>query len=253
MRPIDTAFIDTLIDASAKVLTHYYRNFGDITSKADKSPVTIADQETEKALRALITEHFPEDGIQGEEYGIERADSPYSWFLDPIDGTTSFMIGRPTFGTLIALTHDGQSIAGVINQPITNECWLGIKGQGATLNGTPIRTRQCKSLADAVICTTGPNYFNDQTLSIFNRIANTARFQLYGGDCYSYGLLASGHVDIVMESGLKAHDFMAFIPLIEEAGGVITDWEGNALTFESKGDIIVSATPELHQEVLGLI
>lgn len=246
-------FLKKLVEESSSVLNGYYRNIKSIDYKSDKSPVTEADKAVEQKLRDIISDKFPEHGIQGEEFGVSNPESAYRWFLDPIDGTKSFMIGRPTFGTLIALTYEEEAIMGVINQPITKDCWIGIKGEGSTLNGNIAETRNCKILSDAVLCTTGPNYFSQEKLDIFNMIAKESHYEIYGGDCYSYGLLSSGLVDIVMESQLKPHDYMAFIPIIEEAGGIITDWQGEKLNSNSNGDVIACATKDLHNQILALI
>jgi inositol-phosphate phosphatase/L-galactose 1-phosphate phosphatase/histidinol-phosphatase len=246
-------FANNLVDKSGDSIRKHFRNINNFISKGDLSPVTIADQEAEQILRALIKEKFPEHGIQGEEFGIENADSEYRWIIDPIDGTTSFMIGRPTFGTLIALIHNGKTILGVIDQPIASERWLAYNGLGATLNNKKINTRACAKIKDAVLCTTGPNYFTPEKLKLFNQASEKSRFTIYGGDCYSYGLLAAGHVDLVIESGLKQHDFFPLKTIIEEAGGVITDWHGKELDMQSDGDIVVAGDERVHSEALEIL
>ncbi len=247
------SFVNKLMDKSVDNIHKHFRNIDNIEAKNDLSPVTIADKETEKLLRKLISEQFPKHGIQGEEFGIENESAEYRWIIDPIDGTLSFMIGRPTFGTLLALTHNQQAILGVINQPISLERWLAYKGNGATLNGKKITTRKCDGLENATLCTTGPNYFSTDKLNIFNKIAAKARYTVYGGDCYSYGLLAAGHVDLVIESGLKQHDFLPLKTIIEEAGGIITDWQGRELDFESDGDVVASGDKKVHSQVLAML
>ncbi|MCE3232521.1 MAG: Inositol monophosphatase family protein [Rickettsiaceae bacterium] len=247
------AFANNLVDNSSDIIRKHFRNIDNITSKGDLTPVTIADQETEKAIRTLIQAKYPDHGIQGEEFGIENEKAEYRWIIDPIDGTTSFMIGRPTFGTLLALMQNNEAVLGVIDQPISGERWLAYKGNGATFNGNKISTRKCASLSDAVLCTTGPNYFSAQKLKLFNQVAEKARFNVYGGDCYSYGLLAAGHVDIVVESGLKQHDFFPLKTIIEEAGGIITDWQGKPLDINSNGDIVASGDKRVHGEVIKIL
>jgi inositol-phosphate phosphatase/L-galactose 1-phosphate phosphatase/histidinol-phosphatase len=247
------SFANNLVDNSGDIIRKHFRNIDNIIAKGDMSPVTIADQETEQVLRELIRKKFPEHGIQGEEFGIENESAEYRWIIDPIDGTTSFMIGRPTFGTLIALTQNGKAVLGVIDQPIAGERWLAYNGLGATLNNKKIRTRKCEKISDAVLCTTGPNYFSSDKLKLFNQTSEKARYTIYGGDCYSYGLLAAGHVDLVIESGLKQHDFMPLKTIIEEAGGIITDWQGNEIGMDSSGDVLVAGDARVHKEVLKLL
>lgn len=246
-----TKFANILADSSGAVIRKYYRNFGSIEAKGDASPVTIADREAEQAIRQIIKQHYPEHGIQGEEFGLENEHSPFRWVIDPIDGTTSFMIGRPTFGTLIALTFEGKPIIGIIDQPINGERWMGAKGHKTTFNGKEISVRGCDSLQKAIIATTGPNYFTKEKLAKFNDIAGKARYTIYGGDCYSYGLLAMGMVDAVVESGLKPHDFMALQVVVEGSGGIATDWQGKPLDFKSNGDVVFAGDRQVYEEVLG--
>ena len=259
-----TSFTNKLADKSGGVIKKYYRQLDKIETKGDSSPVTIADKEVELALRDMIKEQYPNHEIEGEEFGLENENkSDYRWVIDPIDGTLAFIAGRPTFGTLISLLYKKKSILGVIDQPINNERWVGLSGSGATFNkfnGTnnnnesksksAISTSNCEDLKDAIICTTGPNYFTEEKLKIFNKISVCAKYTIYGGDCYNYGLLALGQVDAVIESGLKPHDFFAFIPIIKEAGGVVTDWQGSELSHDSCGDIVVSCNEKIHAQIL---
>lgn len=255
------AFIRQLADASAEVIRPYFRQANDIVAKDDNSPVTIADKEAEKVMRTLIETHYPEHGIIGEEYGNIHEDSPYQWVLDPIDGTASFMIGRPIFGTLIALCYQGVPILGVINQPILNERWIGTKGdkavfeQSAPTTNEPaiLSPRQCEAISQAILCTTSPQYFATEDIVKFGQLAYEARYTIYGGDCYNYALLASGHVDVVVESGLQPYDYCALVAVVEAAGGMITDWQGNPLTLESKGHVVAAATAKLHEQLLTVL
>ncbi len=252
-----TQFAHKLADKSGEVIRKYYRNFGSIEAKGDLSPVTIADQEAEKAIRFLIKQHYCDHGIQGEEFGLENENSKLRWVIDPIDGTSSFMIGRPIFGTLIALSYEGRPIIGLIDQPITGERWIGYEKENQTkqsfLNGKSINTRSCEKLANAVIATSGPNYFSKDKLSKFNEIAGKALYKIYGGDCYNYALLAMGTVDVVVESGLKPHDFMALSAVVEGAGGMATDWQGKPLDINSNGDVLCSGDKKVHEEVLKML
>ena len=191
-------------------------------------------------MRKLITAERPRDGIIGEEYGAEREDASRVWVLDPIDGTTSFVAGRPIFGTLIALMIDGWPVLGVIDQCIGQERWVGVVGQPTLFNGQPARTRTCKELKEAVLGTTSPHAFSEHEAEHFLSLAQKVaqRRIIYGGDCYNYGLVASGHVDLVVEAGLKLHDLAALAPIIEGAGGTMCDWQGHPLSASSAGDVI---------------
>ncbi len=169
----------------------------------DASPVTEADKAAEIAMRDLIEKYCPGDGIIGEEYGTTRGEASRIWVLDPIDGTRSFIAGRPIFGTLIALMQDGWPVLGIIDQPVSGERWFGAMGLPTTLNGKPIRTRRCRDLDEATIATTGPQYFPGHTGEHFSILAGQCRDTIWAATCYNYGLLASGHVDIVVEAGLS--------------------------------------------------
>ena len=242
-----------LADAGGDVIRPYFRQPIVIDTKADASPVTIADREAEQAIRAVLAVARPDDGIIGEEFGSEKTGAEYVWVIDPIDGTRSFITGRPIFGTLIALVHNGAPILGVIDQPIGGERWIGLRGHGATLNGNPIRVRECPTLADATIGTTAPDLFDLAGVKSWQQTAAAARHVVYGGDCYTYAQIATGLVDAVVEAGLQTYDFAALAPVVEEAGGVVTDWQGNPLTLASDGTIVACGDARLHAELLDLL
>ena len=235
-----------LAEASAAVIRGYYRSGLAIDDKSDASPVTQADREAEIVMRKLINERRPQDGIISEEFGRENEDAEWVWVLDPVDGTKAFITGRPLFVTLIGLLHHGVPVLGVINQPVTNDCWLGVVGEGTTLNGIPAKVSQIAELARARIGSTGPEYFVAEGLQAFNELARQCRFMVWGGDGYQFGLLASGGMDIAVESGIKLHDFAALAPVVIGAGGIMTDWQGRALDKNSGGNVIAAATPQLH-------
>jgi len=172
------------------------------------------------------------------------------WVLDPIDGTRSFVGGRPIFGTLIALIEEGVPILGLIDQPISGERWIGAAGQGTLFNGAPANTRKCAALAHAVQATTSPAAFSADHLRAFERLIPATRDTLYGGDCYNYGLVAIGQIDIVVESGLKVHDFAALVPVVEGAGGIMRDWQGKPLTSTSEGHVIACGDAQLLPHIL---
>jgi inositol-phosphate phosphatase / L-galactose 1-phosphate phosphatase / histidinol-phosphatase len=242
-----------LADAAGAVVRKYYRAPLEVESKADASPVTVADREAEQALRALIRATYPQHGIEGEEFPGERLDAELVWRLDPIDGTKSFVVGRPLFGTLIGLTRAGRPILGVIDQCILGERWLGVAGEQSTWNGQPIRVRACSGLEQAIMSVTSPQMFRPEERAAVARLESAVRFPIYGGDCYAYGLLAMGSIDLIVEADLDVHDFMALVPVIEGAGGVVTDWRGAVLTPSSDGRIVAAGDRRVHERALKLL
>jgi histidinol phosphatase-like enzyme (inositol monophosphatase family) len=252
MRADDIALAHRLADAAGAAIRPLFRAAWTHEAKDDASPVTEADRAAEAAMRRLLDAEAPRDGIIGEEYGSERADASRQWVLDPIDGTVSFMAGRPIFGTLIALLQDGWPVLGIIDQPIVGERWVGVTGRPTLFNGKPATTRACRSLTDAVLATTGPQYFSDHDGEHFMALAaQTAHKRLiFGGDCYNYGLVASGHVDLVVEAGLKLHDYAALVPVVEGAGGTMCDWNGDPLHSESDGHVIALGDPARLEDVV---
>ncbi|CAM8987201.1 hypothetical protein QQ045_008304 [Rhodiola kirilowii] len=225
-------------DAAGMVIRQYFRKNFDVRDKEDLSPVTIADQKAEEAMVSILLENLPSHAVFGEESGWRCANesADYVWVLDPIDGTKSFITGKPLFGTLIALLYKGEPILGVIDQPVLRERWVGIRGKSTTLNGQEVSTRTCSQLSQAYLYTTSPHLFKGDAEEAFARVRNKVKVPLYGCDCYAYALLASGHVDLVVESGLKPYDFLSLIPVIEGAGGAITDWKGQPLKWEASSD-----------------
>ncbi len=246
----DIALAQRLADAAGQAIRPYFRARYEIETKADASPVTQADRAAEAAMRAILAAERPGDGIVGEEFGNERAEAERVWVLDPIDGTRSFIAGRPIFGTLIALIEGDAPVLGVIDQPISGERWAGATGQPTTLGGKPVRTRACAALDRAHLATTGPGLFAPPERARFERLAAASRDVLWGGDCYNYGLLAAGHLDLVVESGLKLFDFAALVPIVEGAGGAMRDWQGRPLGRDSAGDVIAAGDPGLLEAVV---
>lgn len=245
------AFAHALADHAGPIALKYFRQKVDIFEKADLTPVTVADREIETRIREMIHDRYPDHGILGEEHGKDRTDGEYVWVIDPIDGTKSFISGVPLFGTLIALLHRGKPLLGLVDHPVLLERWIGTYQHGASRNGLACRTSQCNRLSDAIVFTTSPDAFAGNDLSRFDRVSKKARLRRFGGDCYSYALLASGHVDIVMGGKLEPYDFMPMVALIESAGGVISDWEGNPLNIDQyDGKVLVSASRRLHDEAL---
>jgi inositol-phosphate phosphatase/L-galactose 1-phosphate phosphatase/histidinol-phosphatase len=201
----------------------------------------------------MIRAAYPDHGIEGEEFPGERLDAEFVWRLDPIDGTKSFVVGRPLFGTLIALTRSGRPILGVIDQCILRERWLGVAGERSTWNGQPIRVRACAELEQAIMSVTSLQMFTAEERAALARLEGAVRFPVYGGDCYAYGLLAMGTIDLIVEADLDVHDFMALVPVIEGAGGLVTDWQGAPLTPASDGRIVASGDRRVHERALKLL
>lgn len=246
------AFVGRLADEARGISLPYFRQKLAVETKSDESPVTVADRTIETHLRALINGAYPTHGIFGEEHGRERVDAEYVWVLDPIDGTRSFITGWPLWGTLFALLRHGQPILGVIDMPVLNERWMG-SAVGARMQGTqPIQTSDCTQLSQASIYATSPDIFDVDERAIFDKVSLAAGSRRFGGDCYSYGILASGHIDAVVEAGLQPYDYLAIVPVVEAAGGMVTDWNGKPVGMDSGGRIVAAATPELHRQILAV-
>lgn len=240
-----------LADIARPIARQYFRTPLSVISKQDDSPVTIADRSIEAAMREEIEKTFPDHGILGEEHGAVRLDAEAVWVLDPIDGTKAFVTGMPSFGTLIACCRGGRPVLGIIDQPIQEERWLGAAGHPSTYNSAEIAVSGRAELSGAVLYATGPEMFDgtpDEPR--FARLRQEMRFARYSGDCYAYGLLASGHVDLVVEAQLQPYDYCALAPVVEGAGGVITDWGGQPLTLESDGRVVAAASTALHRAAL---
>jgi inositol-phosphate phosphatase/L-galactose 1-phosphate phosphatase/histidinol-phosphatase len=244
------AFANHLADLAAAAVRPHFRQPIAVDSKADLSPVTIADREAEQAMRHRIEADFPAHGIIGEEFGRLREDADYVWVLDPIDGTKSFISGVPLFGTLIALLRRGRPLLGIIDQPIARERWVGATGKATTFNGTPVKARACAALGAATLFSATPDMFKGAEIAAFERLRSRVRLMRWGADCYAYALLATGFIDLVAEASMKPYDYAALIPVVEGAGGIITDWQGRPLTLQSDGRVLAAGDPALHAEAL---
>jgi inositol-phosphate phosphatase/L-galactose 1-phosphate phosphatase/histidinol-phosphatase len=244
------AFAGTLADLAGPIALRYFRRTLVVESKADASPVTIADREIELAIRRMIGERFPEHGLFGEEHGLDRAGAECVWVIDPIDGTKSFITGMPTFGTLIAYLEAGAPKVGVVDHCALGERWVGRDGGPTLRNGEPCRTSGRTDLADSILYATTPDIFSGPNRDSFEALSRQVGLRRFGGDCYAYMLLASGHVDLVVEAELQPYDYLALVPVVQGAGGVITDWAGAPLGLESDGRVVAAATPALHAQAL---
>jgi histidinol phosphatase-like enzyme (inositol monophosphatase family) len=252
-----TAFIGRLATASGETILPFFRTSLSIDNKSivhDFDPVTEADRAAEAVMRRMIKANFPQHGIVGEEFGNEREDAEYVWVLDPIDGTKSFISGFPTWGTLIALLHKGTPVFGMMHQPFIGERFSGDNGSAHYFGSTGERrlaVRRCAALEEATVFTTSPLLMNQDDRDTFGRVEKTARLTRYGGDCYSYCMLAAGHLDLVIETELKPYDIAALIPIIAGAGGVVTTWEGKPA--QSGGRIVAAGDPRAHEAAIKLL
>jgi len=250
------AVAEAAAELAGRVIRPLFRSPLLVEAKGDASPVTEADRAAERAIRALLAERLPQHGVWGEEYGPDRADAEYLWVLDPIDGTRAFVTGRPLFGTLIALLHRGRPVLGLIDQPVTGERWLGLVGQPTRFRsalGGIAQCRPCGTLAEAELSCTSPDMFAPADRPGFERLRAAARRVTWGGDCYAYGLAALGLVDVVCESTMKPWDWAAVVPVVEGAGGRVTDWAGQPLTLESEGQVLAVGDPRLLPAAVGLL
>lgn len=253
---VPASYIDLanrLADIAGPIVARYFRSGIVIADKDDASPVTAADREAEAAIRAILEAECPDHGILGEEHGGQNLDAEYVWVLDPIDGTKAFVTGKPLFGTLIALCQNGSPVLGVIDQPILKERWVGAIGHKSTYNGETISTRTCDNIDDAWLYATSPDMFKGADEAAFNRLAESVKFPLYGADCYAYGLLASGFTDIVCEASMQPYDYCALVPIVEGAGGKMSDWAGAPLTMSSDGRVLASGDPALLKTAIDLL
>src|SRR5882724_681697 len=258
MTAIDFAvFVDRLATVSGDAILPFFRTSLGVENKGGAGtfdPVTAADRAAETAMRTLIRENFPGHGIIGEEFGSEGADAEYCWVLDPIDGTKSFITGMPAWGTLIALTRAGEPVYGMMHQPFIRERFTG-DGGSARYRGPAgeraLHVRPCAGLHEAVLFTTSPRVMSAQDRIAFGRVEEAVRLSRYGGDCYAYCMLAAGHVDLVIESGLKPFDIMALIPIVQGAGGIVTSWDGGSA--KSGGRVIAAGDKRVHQAAMTIL
>lgn len=256
MNNVSQVYIDAALeiaDRAREISLKYFRQPLDTITKEDKSPVTIADQQTEEMIRGEIEQRFPEHGFYGEESGQSATDAEWVWVVDPIDGTTSFSTGKPTFGTLIALLHEGRPVLGLVDLPALDDRWLGVKGQPTLYNDKVVNTSSVNEIAKASIYTTTTKMFDDAQMLRYQAVEQQGKFSVFGADCLGYGLLASGFTEIVIEASLKPYDYMALVPVIEGAGGCISDWEGREIDLQTADHILACANVDLHQKALKVI
>ncbi|TAG79651.1 MAG: inositol monophosphatase family protein [Betaproteobacteria bacterium] len=256
------AFAEHLADLARPIARRYFRSDLKVIDKPDATPVTLADMEIEARLREEIAAHFPHHGILGEEEDPKNIDAEFVWVIDPIDGTKAFTVGKPQFGTLVGLCRNGDPIVGVIDQAITDERWVGAKGEGAWFNGQPMRrdasgrslsSRHIKPLAETIVLATSPSIFSGKATTAYDQLQRACKGFYWGGDCYNFAMVAQDNAALVFEAGLKTVDFIALVNPIIEAGGYVCDFDGKPLTMQSDGTIIAAANQRLAVEVLAVI
>ena len=242
-------------EASAVPMRHFRQAGLGIETKddADSSPVTIADRATEEAIRSALVAEFPGHGIFGEEFGVDGSLEGPAWIIDPIDGTQFFLTGYPAFGMLIGHLQAGVPQVGIVRMPALNETYVGIRGGGATLNGAAIAVRPTTQLAEARVYINEAERTYDHDPALFAKLCKIGHTRRMSYDCYPHALVAAGQIDAVTDVGLEPYDFLPIAPLIEAAGGVMTDWDGRALTLGSDGRVVTAATPELHAALLDIL
>ncbi|MFV0432175.1 MAG: inositol monophosphatase family protein [Alphaproteobacteria bacterium] len=246
-------FMQALVQQSNKIALKYFHEYVKAEYKDDASPVTIADKMIEELLRKHIKESFPEHDIIGEEFENLQRKSDYCWVIDPIDGTKNFAAGIPCFATLVALCYKDKPILGCISAPAMNKIWTGGRDNPARCNGIPIKTRNCIKISDAWLSYTSPSMFLPEQLKNIQKIEQQTKVNIYGNDAIAFALLAEGKIDLVIENQLKMWDFCAVMPVIEAAGGYVSDFSGKPLELTSDGSFIGAATKSLHAELRNMI
>ncbi|HEX2417201.1 MAG TPA: inositol monophosphatase family protein [Micromonosporaceae bacterium] len=246
-------FAERLADEARHLLENAMTEATRIEIKEDNSFVTEVDRTIEARLRKLIEQTQPDHGIMGEEYGSRDLDADVVWVLDPVDGTAPFIAGIPVYGTLIGVSRFGRPWIGVLDYPATGDRWVGVNGVFARRNGVPVRTRPCADLSSALMTCSNPDFFQSYEYSLLTRIRDEVQYTLYGASSFAYGVLASGRVDLAVDSGLKPYDVFAPAAVIGGAGGIMTEWSGTELGLDSRGQIVATGDPDLHTLALKLL
>jgi histidinol phosphatase-like enzyme (inositol monophosphatase family) len=246
-------FAGRLADASGAMIRKAMGRAVTGQAKGDGSPVTAIDQGVEDRIREMIAEAYPDHGIVGEERGASSPDSEFVWVLDPIDGTLPFLAGIPVFGTLIALLRGAVPVLGVIDMPATAERWVGCEDTATTRNGEPVGVRTCGDLSSALLSTSNPDFYGETDSSALQRLKAATRWTVYGGSCMSYAQIASGRIDIGIDVAFDPFDYLALVPVIRGAGGVIADWDGNPLTLGSGDRLVAAGDSRIHAQVLAML
>jgi len=243
-------------DLSREILTEhwvkYLRGNYNFKTKNDASPVTETDERVEREICSIIRTAFPDHGMLGEEYGAAAKDVEFVWVIDPIDGTRQFIAGFPFYGTLISLCHNGKPVLGVVEMPVMAERWAGVSGQPSTVNGLPINTRaHDDDLSTSLAASSNTEFVFPEDQAAYNHLMRSTKWRVYGGACYGYMSLAAGKIDLCYDSGhQREYDYCALVPIVEGAGGIISDWEGNALTMHSGMKVVAAGDKRLHAKVI---
>jgi histidinol phosphatase-like enzyme (inositol monophosphatase family) len=245
-------FADHLANRARTITLNYFRKGTETEIKDDGSPVTVADRECELLIRNLISQTYPEHGIRGEEFNDIRSSSNYTWMVDPIDGTKSFISGAPTYGTLVALLHEGLPVLGVIDIPGVSERWSATLNTPTMMNGQQVKTQSNCELSSSILNVISPDRFTKSLQGRLDKLSTLAGVCRYSSDGYAYGLLASGYIGMVVAADQQPFDYLPVINVIEQAGGCISDWNGDALGLESNGLVIASANSSLHKQALSI-
>jgi histidinol phosphatase-like enzyme (inositol monophosphatase family) len=246
-------FAGRLADAGGAIIREANRGAVRSETKGDGSPVTAIDQAVEDRIRDMIAQAYPDHGIVGEERGASSPDSEFVWVLDPIDGTLPFLAGFPVFGTLVALLRNRAPVLGVIDMPVTRERWVGREGKATTRNGETVEVRACGDLSTALLSTSNPDFYGDADYQALQRLKAATRWTVYGGSCMAYAQIASGRIDLGIDVEFDPFDYLALVPVVRGAGGVITDWDGQPLTLDSGGRLIASGDPRTHAQALTIL
>jgi histidinol phosphatase-like enzyme (inositol monophosphatase family) len=246
-------FAERLAEASRGLIQEAARGAVGSQIKGDGSPVTAIDQGVEDRLREMIAEAYPDHGIVGEERGASSPERDFVWVLDPIDGTLPFLAGIPVYGTLIALLRNKAPLIGVIDMPATGERWVGCEGLPTTRNGAPVTARPCEALSGALLSTSNPDFYGEVDLPALQRLKTETRWTVYGGSCMAYAQIASGRIDIGIDVAFDPFDYLALVPVVEGAGGVISDWAGAPLTLDSGDRLIATGDPRIHAQALEIL
>jgi myo-inositol-1(or 4)-monophosphatase len=249
----ELAFFDAIANAAAQAILPHFRKLDNVSNKLTDGfdPVTVADRNAERAIRDLIIQHFPDDGIVGEEFTAENRRAERTWIIDPIDGTRAFISGLPVWGTLVGRIDGSRAKIGMMAQAFTGEKFMGNGERALFQHGSTIidlKTRTTADLSDAILFTTTPALFTETELPVYQSIEDTTKLARYGTDCYGYAMVAAGQIDLVIESGLNVYDIAPLIPVIEGAGGIVTDWSGQRC--EEGGQILAAANAQLHEQAL---
>tara|TARA_B100000676_G_scaffold311657_1_gene382371 strand:+ start:4909 stop:5691 length:783 start_codon:yes stop_codon:yes gene_type:complete len=256
MEPVPESFLDLAgraADAAGAILLHHWRSGIAMDIKPDESPVTLADRQAEKAIRDLIAAECPDHGITGEEFGDDRADAEWLWLIDPLDGTKSFLHGRTCFSVLIGLAHHGRYVMGVMDFPALGERWIGADGHGARHNGNPVTTRPCAALEDAVAGMVGPEPDDEDDTPVLAWSRSRTRWQIFGLEAMAHGLVASGSLDLAVDGELDPTDIAAIEPIVRNAGGRLTDLQGNPVGTSYQGRIASAGDPKLHDALIAAL